>query len=109
MQLAERTEYKEILEYVTAFGLGFILVLNFIALVGLTPYAPIILRPYFMVSFFVVTILLNIKYYNLNKNTLDKLSNDLKTKTRPNLTSGELLGILLLIEAPTAILIASSL
>jgi len=109
MQLAKRSEYKEIVEYVAAFGLGFILVLNFIALAGLTPYAPIILRPYFMVLFFVVTILLNIKYYNLKKNTLDKLSDELRTKTKPNLTSGELLGILLLIEAPTAIFIASSL
>ena len=108
MQLAERTEYKDITEYVAAFGLGFIFVLNFIALSGLTPYAPTISKPYLVVLMFVVTIYLNVKYYRLNKDMLHKLSNDLKATSRPNMTSSELLGIILLIEAPTSIFIAMS-
>jgi len=108
LQIADKTEYKGISEYVAAFGLGLIIVLNFILIVGLTTPAPrALLSPYLTLSLFGLTIFLNVKYYNYYKDKLDKLSDDLKRKYRPNMTSGELIAILLTVESVTSILILS--
>ena len=105
VQIADRTEYKGVSEHVAAWGLGLILVLNFIVVTGLTTLGQTILRPYILIPLYGVTIFLNLKYYNANKLKLDKLSADIKEKFRPNMTPGELLGIILIIESVSAVLI----
>lgn len=105
MQIADKTDYKGISAYVAAWGLGLILELNFIVIVGLTTLSPLILKPYIIIPIYGVTVYLNLRYYNLNKIKLDKLSIDIKEKFRPNMTSGELIGIIFIIESVTAVLI----
>jgi hypothetical protein len=108
IQIAEKTDYKEVAEYLAAFGLGLILTLNLISVFGLTDFRPIFLKPYVALLFYALTIVLNLKYYNYTKDKLNKLSDELKNKFRPNMTSGELLSILLLIESVAIALIMAS-
>ncbi len=99
IQLSGRTDYKGISEYVASWGLGLIIVLNFTALVALTSLAQIMLNAYILLSFFGLAIYLNVKYYDWNRLTLNKLSLDLQDKFKPNMTSGELLAIFVIIES----------
>jgi hypothetical protein len=104
-QLADRTEYKGISEYVASFGLALIIELNLIVIIGLTALKSTLLKPYILIPFYILTITLNVRYYNYNKVNLDKVSSDLKDKHRPNMTSGELIAVLMIVEAALAPLI----
>ena len=107
-QLADRTEYKGISEYVASFGLALVIELNLIGIIGLTALGQTLLKPYITIPFYILTIILNVKYYNYNNVALDKLSVDLKDKHRPNMTSGELLAIMILIESSTVLPIVAA-
>ena len=99
MQISDSTQYKGISEYVAAWFLGLIIELNLIAIMSVTTLGPTILKPYVFLGFYVLVVLLNVKYYNINKISLDKLAKDLGEKHRPNMTSGQLLAIFILIES----------
>jgi len=99
MQISDSTQYKGISEYVAAWFLGLIIELNLIALISVTALGQTILKPYLLLGFYVAAVLLNVKYYNINKVPLDKLAKDLEEKHRPNMTSGQLLAIFILIES----------
>jgi len=99
MQISDSTQYKGISEYVAAWFLGLVIELNLIAIISVTTLGPTILKPYTLLGFYILAILLNVKYYNINKDPLDKLAKDLEKKHRPNMTSGQLLAIFILIES----------
>jgi hypothetical protein len=105
MQIADQTDYKRISEYVAAWGLGLILMMNFIAIIGFAGFGTVMLRPYILIPLYAATVYLNLKYYNLKKIELNKLSIDLQKKYRPNMISGELIGIILAIESVIAVLV----
>jgi len=106
--MVEKTHYKEIVEYVAAFGLGLILLLNLISIFGMANLGSSYMLPYVAVIIYVMTIVLNLRYYNRNKDKLDKLSTELKNKFRPNMTLGELTGIIMLIESVAIVLIMAA-
>jgi len=103
MQISDSTQYKGISEYVAAWFLGLIIELNLMAILSVTTLGPTILKPYVLVGFYVAVILLNVKYYNINRVPLDKLAKDLEEKHRPNMTSGQLLAIFILIESASIV------
>jgi hypothetical protein len=105
MQIADRSHYKGIPEFISAWGLGLILELNFIAIIGIFSLGQIVLKPYILIPLYVALFFLSLKYYQFNKLKLDKLSAELKEKYKPNMTSGELLAIIVTIESVTAPLI----
>lgn len=79
--------------------MGLIIELNLIAILSLTSLGPTILNPYVLIGFYILAILSNIKYYNINKVSLDKFAKDLEEEYRPNMTSGQILAIFILIES----------
>ena len=99
MQIGDKTVYKGIPEYVASWGISLIIELNLICLLIWTPWQSILTKSYILITLFVVLIFLNIKYYKYRKITLDRLYNDLTVKFRPNMTSGELFAIIMILES----------
>lgn len=99
MQIGEKTAYKGISEYVASWGISLIIELNLICLLIWTPGQSILAKTYIWITLFITLIFINIKYYNYRKITLDRLYNDLTVKFRPNMTSGELFAIIMILES----------
>lgn len=75
MRLAEKTTYKEISEYVAAWGMALIIELNLIAVVGILGQGAL-LKAYFLVPLYILFIYMSVLYYKKKITVFNKLKKE---------------------------------